>query len=68
MAFEQKQPRINGYHVVENPPDIDPVQAVKYACLFLEYAEMHTLRFSMRNLVELGRARRFAMKVAEDMD
>jgi len=59
--------RVDGYHVLEIPPDTDPVQAAEDAAILLEYAQMHPSRWSQRALAALGHAQRFAKRAAEDM-
>jgi len=68
MALEQSRARIDGVHVLEIPPDTDPVQAAEDAAVLLEYAAMHTGRWSQKSLAALGHAQRFAMRAVEAMD
>lgn len=68
MAFGQDRARIDGYHVLEIPPDTDPVQAAEDAAILLEYAAMHTGRWSQKSLAALGHAQRFATRAVEAMD
>jgi len=67
MAFGQDRPRIDGYYVLEIPPDTDPVQAAEDAAILLEYAQMHPGRFSQKSLAALGHAERFARRAVEEM-
>jgi len=67
MAFEYERARINGVHVLEIPPDADPVQCAEDAAILLEYAEMHPGRFSQKSLAALGHAKRFARRAADEM-
>lgn len=54
--------------VNEISTNMDPEAAVNLACDLLEYARMHTGRFSKRQLTALEHAETFARRAVGEMD